>query len=52
VTDAIRAIYPEEGARLVSGWRERGVQTVESSDVIHGTAGASFHPILRYMGAW
>ncbi len=38
VTDAIRAIYPEEGERLVAGWRERGVVTVESADVIHGDA--------------
>lgn len=30
VTDAIRAIYPEEGERLVASWRQRGVNTVES----------------------
>ena len=36
VTDAIRAIYPEEGERLVAGWRERGVQALESSEVVAG----------------
>lgn len=36
VTDAIRAIYPEEGDRLIAGWRERGVRAVESTDVIQG----------------
>jgi hypothetical protein len=60
VTDAIRAIYPEEGDRLVSDWRARGVQTVESSavtqggvldSVIHGTAGGSSRPILRENGS-
>jgi nicotinamidase/pyrazinamidase len=60
VSDAIRAIYPEEGDRLVSDWRARGVQTVESSEVIqggaldsviHGTAGASAQPILRHNGS-
>jgi nicotinamidase/pyrazinamidase len=60
VTDAIRAIDPEEGDRLVSGWRERGVQTVESGElvrrgglesVIHSTAGASTQPILRQNGS-
>jgi nicotinamidase/pyrazinamidase len=34
VTDAIRAIYPDEGERLVGSWRERGVQTVESSELV------------------
>ena len=36
VTDAIRAIYPEEGERLVAGWRERGVQALESSEAVAG----------------
>ena len=36
VTDAIRAIDPAEGARLVHGWRERGVQTVESIELTRG----------------
>lgn len=36
VTDAIRAIYPEEGDRLLADWEERGVQLVESSRILHG----------------
>jgi nicotinamidase/pyrazinamidase len=28
VTDAVRAIYPEEGERLLADWRERGVRVV------------------------
>ncbi|RPJ84388.1 MAG: isochorismatase family protein [Acidobacteria bacterium] len=36
VTDAIRAIYPEEGERLLADWEERGVRLVESSQILHG----------------
>jgi nicotinamidase/pyrazinamidase len=36
VTDAIRAIYPGEGDRLVADWEERGVQLVESTQILHG----------------
>jgi nicotinamidase/pyrazinamidase len=36
VTDAMRAIYPEEGERLIAGWAERGVQMVESTAVMDG----------------
>jgi nicotinamidase/pyrazinamidase len=36
VTDAIRAIYPEEGERLVAAWEERGVQLVGSAQILHG----------------
>ena len=36
VTDAIRAIYPEEGARLVAQWKELGVRLVSSSEVLAG----------------
>lgn len=36
VTDAIRAIYPEEGERLVATWEQRGVQLVESAQILHG----------------
>ena len=36
VTDAIRAIYPEEGARLVAQWKELGVQLVTSAEVRAG----------------
>jgi nicotinamidase/pyrazinamidase len=36
VTDAIRAIYPEEGARLVAQWKELGVRPVTSREVLAG----------------
>jgi nicotinamidase-related amidase len=36
VTDAIRAIYPDEGERLVAVWEQRGVQLVESTQILHG----------------
>jgi nicotinamidase/pyrazinamidase len=36
VTDAIRAIYPEEGARLVAQWKELGVRLVSSAEVRAG----------------
>jgi nicotinamidase/pyrazinamidase len=36
VTDAIRAIYPEEGARLVAQWKELGVRLVTSAGVLAG----------------
>jgi nicotinamidase/pyrazinamidase len=36
VTDAMRAIYPEEGERLIAGWGDRGVQMVESATVMEG----------------
>jgi len=33
VTDAIRAIYPEEGERLIADWRERGVRLVTARQI-------------------
>ena len=36
VSDAVRAIHAEEGDRLISGWRERGVETIESHDLMEG----------------
>jgi nicotinamidase/pyrazinamidase len=36
VTDAIRAIYPEEGARLVEQWKALGVRLVTSAEVLAG----------------
>jgi nicotinamidase/pyrazinamidase len=36
VTDAIQAIYPEEGERLVAAWEERGVHMVDSAQILHG----------------
>ena len=34
VTDAVRAIYPEEGERLISEWRDRGVRLITTRDII------------------
>jgi nicotinamidase/pyrazinamidase len=36
VTDAIRAIYPEEGARLLAQWEQLGVRLVTSAEVRTG----------------
>lgn len=36
VTDAIRAIYPEEAERLVEQWEERGVRMATSAHILHG----------------
>lgn len=35
VTDAVRAIVPEEGERLLSSWRERGVRMITVSQIVH-----------------
>jgi nicotinamidase/pyrazinamidase len=44
VTDAIRAIYPEEGARLVAQWKELGVRLVTSAEVRAGRILAGYLP--------
>jgi nicotinamidase/pyrazinamidase len=44
VTDAIRAIYPDEGARLVAQWKERGVRLVTSAQVLAGRVLARYLP--------
>ena len=38
VTDAVRAIYPEEGERLIEDWRRRGVRMITSREIVdqHG----------------
>lgn len=36
VTDAIKAIYEEDGARLLADWRQRGVRLVESPSILQG----------------
>jgi nicotinamidase-related amidase len=36
VMDAIRAIYPEEGERLIARWRDRGVRMVTVKEVLGG----------------
>jgi nicotinamidase/pyrazinamidase len=45
VTDAIRAIYPEEGARLVTQWKELGVRLVTAAEVLGGRI------LARYLSA-
>jgi nicotinamidase/pyrazinamidase len=44
VTDAIRAIYPEEGARLVAQWKQLGVRLVTSAEVRAGRILAGYLP--------
>jgi nicotinamidase/pyrazinamidase len=34
VSDAVRAIVPEEGNRLLAGWRERGVRLVTTRQIV------------------
>jgi nicotinamidase/pyrazinamidase len=34
VTDAVRAIYPAEGERLIAGWRNRGVRLISSRQIL------------------
>jgi nicotinamidase/pyrazinamidase len=34
VTDAIRAIYPEDGDRLVAAWSKRGVRMVTAQQIV------------------
>lgn len=36
VTDAVRAINPVEGDRLIAGWRDRGIRMVTVSDILNG----------------
>jgi nicotinamidase/pyrazinamidase len=38
VSDAIRAIYPDEAQRLLDSWRERGVRFLATADVLAGRA--------------
>lgn len=38
VTDAIRAIYPEEGQRLIQEWRERGVKMISTGAIVQENA--------------
>jgi nicotinamidase/pyrazinamidase len=45
VIDAIRSIYPEEGARLVAQWKELGVRLVTSAEVRAG------HILTGYLSA-
>ena len=34
VTDAVRAIVPEEGERLIAGWRQRGIRMVTVRQIV------------------
>jgi nicotinamidase/pyrazinamidase len=47
VSDAIRAIYPDEAQRLLESWRERGVRFLATADVLAGraTEGAPAAPV-------
>lgn len=36
VTDAVRAIHPDAGERLLADWRARGVQLVTSDEILRG----------------
>jgi nicotinamidase/pyrazinamidase len=36
VTDAVRAIHPDTGARLLGEWAARGVRMVTSADILEG----------------
>jgi nicotinamidase-related amidase len=45
VSDAIRAIYPDEAKLLLASWRERGVHFVTSADVVAGRG------LERYLAA-
>lgn len=36
VTDAVRAINPAEGDRLIAGWRDRGIRMVTVSGILEG----------------
>lgn len=38
VTDAVRPIHAETGARLLAEWRARGVELVTSADILNGKA--------------
>lgn len=35
VTDAVRAINPEEGERLIAGWRDRGIRMITVRQIVH-----------------
>ncbi len=36
VSDAVRAIYPEEGDRLIAAWEERGVRLADAAQILRG----------------
>jgi nicotinamidase/pyrazinamidase len=38
VTDAVRAIYPEEGDRLIQDWQRRGVRLITTQEIVEHDA--------------
>jgi nicotinamidase/pyrazinamidase len=42
VVDAVRAIYPEQAARLIESWRERGVRLPTAAEVVTGPVLAQY----------
>lgn len=38
VVDAVRAIYPDEGERLIAQWRGQGVRMVTAREIVEGNA--------------
>lgn len=36
VTDAVRAIVPDEGERLIAAWKERGVRLITTPQIVEG----------------
>ena len=46
VTDAVRAIYPDEGERLIAGWIDRGIRMITSRQVLTENV-LELHPAAR-----
>jgi nicotinamidase/pyrazinamidase len=44
VTDAVRAIYPAEGERLIETWRDRGVSMITVEEIVKGNVLARYLP--------
>jgi nicotinamidase/pyrazinamidase len=44
VTDAVRAINPEEGERLIAGWRARGIHLISTRQIVDGNVLESHLP--------
>jgi nicotinamidase/pyrazinamidase len=51
VTDAIRAIYPEEGQRLIEDWRGRGVKMITTRAIVQENALEDHLPLRRATSA-
>ena len=46
VTDAVRAIYPDEGERLIASWIDRGIRMITSRQVLTENV-LELHPAAR-----